>query len=223
MLPKSPLLAVVVGFSCLITLPAFAQNDSKASANAQALVDEAASTMQKLRSDSNFDEMLKKAKGVFFVPSLAKGALVVGGSGGSGVLLAKENGAWRGPAFFTIGSLSIGAQAGGKVGPVAMFLMTDKAVSSFTQSNNFSLSGNATVTVIKWSPAIQGSVGKGDVVIWSGENGLFAGLSLKGSDITADTKEDEAFYHNKQAGTKQIISGEINSEAASKLVAKLPS
>jgi len=224
MLRNVRLVAALAGLSCLLALPAQARNTSRAATDAAAMVNQATETLQKLRTDSNFDNMLKKAKGVFLVPSLAKGAMVIGGSGGSGVLLVRRNATtWSDPAFFSVGSISIGAQAGGKVGPVAMFLMTDKAVSSFTQSNNFSLNGDASVTVVKWSPAVQGSVGKGDVVLWSGENGLFAGFDLKGSDIVADVREDKAFYHNSQAGTKQITSGHINSAAASKLVAELPS
>lgn len=118
------------------------------------------------------------------------------------------------PAFFTIGSISAGAQAGGKEGLVAMFLMTDKAVSSFTQYNNFSLNGNAGLSIVNWSPNAQGSIGKGDVVVWSGQTGLYAGLNINGSDIVADTSENQSFYNNKQAATEQIIANQFNNPSA---------
>jgi len=197
--------------------------NSDAASRAQHTVDASATAIQQMQSNSEFQNLLKQAKGIFIVPELAKGAVVVGGSGGTGALLVHNNGRWTDPAFFTIGSISIGAQAGGKAGPVTFFLMTDKAVAAFTQHNNFSFNGNAGLTIVNWSPTAQGSVGKGDIVVWSGESGLFAGLSISGSDIVADTAEDQAYYKNDQVGTKQIIDNQIHNAQAEKLVTKLPS
>lgn len=103
-----------------------------------------------------------------------------------------------------------------------MFLMTDKAVNAFTQKNNFSLNGNANITVVNWSPNAQGSIGKGDVVVWSGTSGAFAGLDISGTDIVADTAEDQAYY-GKQSGTKQILSREVSNANATKLLSELAS
>jgi lipid-binding SYLF domain-containing protein len=189
---------------------------------AQQVVDQSTNALEQLRSNGDFQNLLKKAKGIFIVPQLAAGAVVVGGSGGTGALLVRNNGRWSDPAFFTIGSISIGAQAGGKAGSVAMLLMTDKAVSSFTQKNNFSLNGNAGLTIVNWSPTSQGSVGKGDVVIWSGQSGLFAGLNVQGSDIVAATAEDHAFYNDNRAGTQEIIADRVTNGSANKLKAALP-
>ena len=137
----------------------------------QQVVDSSANVVRQFNSNPNFTNLLKKAKGVFIVPDLVKGALVVGASGGTGVLVVHDNGRWSDPAFLTVGSISIGAQAGGKAGPVVMFLMSDKAVGDFSQNNNFSLNGNAGLSIVTWSPKAQGSVGKGDVVVWSGQDG----------------------------------------------------
>ena len=209
---------------CVLAAPAFAapQTGGSAGTAAQRLVNSSANTIQQLSSNKNFTKMLRQAKGVFIVPTFAKGAVIVGGSGGTGVLVAHTKTKWSDPAFFTIGSISVGAQAGGKAGPLVMFLMTDKAVSSFTQSNNFSLNGNANLTVANWSPNGQGSIGKGDVVVWSGTSGLFAGLNVSGSDVVADTKEDQAYYKDKQVGTKQIVDQDVTSAQAGKLLAALP-
>ena len=103
-----------------------------------------------------------------------------------------------------------------------MFLMTPRAVGDFTQSNNFSINGNANLTIIKWAPNAQGSVGKGDVVVWSGQNGVFAGLDINGADVHADTGYDEAYYDNGFAQTMQIIESSTNSANASKLLTELP-
>jgi lipid-binding SYLF domain-containing protein len=58
---------------------------------------------------------MKNAKGVMIFPDIIKAALFIGGEGGSGVLMAKQpNGAWSYPAFYTMGSVSFGFQAGGQ-------------------------------------------------------------------------------------------------------------
>lgn len=235
MLSKSKLIATTAILCSALAVPAMAQTNNAANNTAAAstseltaarnVVDNAANSLKEMKSNADFTKLLHQAKGVFIVPEFAKGAVVVGGSGGTGVLVVKKNGTWSDPAFFTIGSISIGAQAGGKAGPIAMFLMTNKAVNDFTQSSNFSLNGNAGLTIVEWSPQGQGSIGKGDVVVWSGTSGLFAGLSVSGSDITADAKEDQAFYRSKQAGTKQIIDNQVASTSPStaKLHRALPS
>jgi lipid-binding SYLF domain-containing protein len=188
---------------------------------AQRIVDQSANTVQQLRSNADFQKLMKQAKGVFIVPELAKGAVIIGGSGGSGALLVRNNEQWSDPAFLTLGSISIGPQVGGKAGPVVMFLMTDKAVANFTTHNNFSLNGNAGLTIVNFSRSGQASLGKGDVVVWSGTSGLFAGLNISGSDVVADTKDDHAFYNNKNAGTKQILDRQFTNAQADELVTKL--
>lgn len=203
--------------------PSASSNTANAKQTAQRVVDESATTIQQLKSNADFKKLTKQAKGIFIVPELAKGAVIVGGSGGTGALLSRSDGKWSDPAFMTIGSISIGPQVGGKAGPVVMFLMTDKALADFTTHNNFSLNGNAGLTVVNFSRSGEASLGKGDVVVWSGTSGLFAGLNISGSDVVADTKDDQAFYDNKTAGTKQILDRQLTNAQADTLLTKLPS
>lgn len=212
--------AAVLSFA--LAGPALAQNNSDAT-GAQKVVAGAAQDIHTLTAGQNFTNLLKRAKGVFIIPTAFKGALVVGGSGGTGVLLVRDNGHWSDPAFLTLGSISIGAQAGAKGGTLVLFLMTDKAVADFTQKNNFSLNANASLAIVKWSPSAQGAAGKGDVIVWSGENGVFAGVDVSGADIHADTGYDKAYYNNKLTNTKEIIQSRISPANASKLMTELPS
>jgi SH3 domain-containing YSC84-like protein 1 len=219
---------------CALAGPAWAQTsksnttqttqstEKDAAQKAQQVIDHAANVLQQLHSNADFQKLAKKAKGIFIVPELASAAIVVGGSGGSGALIVRNGTHWSDPAFFTIGSISIGAQAGGRAGPVAMFLMTDKAVSSFAQKHHFWLNENAELTIVNWSPTALETIGKGDVVMWSGQSGLFAGTNVSGSDVIADSAEDHAYYNNNLAGTKEITGGQFSSPSANKLTSALP-
>lgn len=181
-------------------------------------VRDARQAMKQAKSDQHFADLLSKAKGVFIVPHLTKGAVIAGGQGGSGVLLARRDGHWTDPAFLSIGSISIGPQIGGKSGPVVMVLMSNKALNDFTDRSNFSLNANAGLSIINYGAKGSAGFGKGDVVVWSGQKGAFVGASISGSDVHADQHEDSVFYSRNDVTTRKIIDGKVKSAAADGLV-----
>jgi SH3 domain-containing YSC84-like protein 1 len=213
--------------SFLLIGPALAQNfenygSSSNAVGAQKVLVEAARDIHQLRSNPHFTNLLEKARGVFIVPELVKGALGFGGSGGTGVLVAHSNGHWGNPAFLTIGSFSFGFQAGGEAGPVFIFPMTDKALADFAEESHLFFYGSAGLTIATWRADARFPIGGNDVAVWSGENGAFAGLIVAGSDIHDKTTYDKAYYNNKYTEAKQII-GSRGDPNAGPLLSELPS
>ena len=74
-------------------------------------------------------DLLAKAECVGVFPGLKKGAFVVGGEYGHGVFTCRENNGMMGaPAFFTLGSGSVGWQFGGESADVVLLIMNPTGV-----------------------------------------------------------------------------------------------
>lgn len=178
---------------------------------------EASILIQKIKSQPELADLMQRSKAVFLVPDYGRGGFVVAGQGGDGVLLARTGASeWSAPLFYNIGGISIGLQAGAEGGSVAMFLMTERALNSFKQQNNFSLNADAGLTIINYSARAQGSLGKGDVVIWSDAKGAYAGVSLGVSDIFWDGDETRAYY-GKTVTPAAVINGQVQAPASAEL------
>lgn len=188
-----------------------ARNDA---ADAQARVDKAAAVVDQMKAEPKVNALLREAKGVLVVPDYGKAAWIVGGQGGVGVLTARlESDRWSDPAFYTLGGLSIGFQAGGAAGPVAFILMTDKAVRQFEdRTNRFSLGADAGLTVVAFSDQADIASSNGapaDVVAWSGTKGLFGGVSVGATDVVMNTALDQSYYHNDAVTPREILAGDV--------------
>jgi lipid-binding SYLF domain-containing protein len=158
--------------------------------------------------------LLAKARGVYIVPTYGRAALGVGAEGGSGVLMVKQSkGNWSNPAFFNLGSISLGLQAGAEGGAIALILMNQKAVDSFRNRNNFSLSADAGITVLNFARMAQGTT-TGDVVAWSGSTGLFGNAATVAvNDIRYNQRLTEAYYGKPMTALQAIDSTEPNPQA----------
>lgn len=189
--------------------------------SAQQLVNQSASVVDKMKADPHLVDLMKKAKGLFIVPDFGRGALVVGASGGGGVLSVAENGTWSDPAFYNFGAVSLGAQAGGAGGPVVFLLMNQHAVNAFKNHNKFSLNANAGLSIITYSAEARASTTPRDVVVWSDTAGAYAGATISVSDIVWNGADNQAYY-GQSADLTKILNGSVNNLGANKLKDVLP-
>src|SRR3989442_11782712 len=95
------------------------------------LVEKATLAVENLAADANMAplrDLAKRAKGMFIAPQLLKAAFVVGASGGSGVLVVRDekSGEWQGPAFYTLGGTSLGLQIGAEASGGGVLAMTGR-------------------------------------------------------------------------------------------------
>ena len=177
-------------------------------------VSDAVGVVHTMSNETGMPALLGRARGVFIVPTYGRAALGVGGAGGAGVLMVRQaDGAWGNPVFFDTGGLSIGLQAGVEGGPIALVLLNQKAVDSFRNRNNFSLSADAGLTVVNFARMAQGSTA-GDVVAWSGSKGLFGNAATVGiNDVRYNQRLTEAYYGKPMTALQAIDSKETNAQA----------
>jgi SH3 domain-containing YSC84-like protein 1 len=163
---------------------------------AQAIVDKAKASISTLAIDPNlpaFKGYAAKAKGILIVPTMIKAGFIIGGSGGSGVLLIRQadGKSFSPPAFYTLGSVTFGLQIGGEVSELALLLMTDDAVDSFL-TTSVKLGGDVSVAA--------GPVGIGakaqivDVWAFSRTQGLYGGLNVEGAVVDVRDQWNQEYY-----------------------------
>ena len=178
---------IAVGMFLTSYTPAMASDRDRV----QLLVDKARITLSDLVNDPNYvwlHDNIKHAKGVLIFPQVIKGGFIWGGSGGTGLFLARDErtGNWSEPAFYTLGSVTFGLQIGGAASEVVMLAMTQKAIDSMF-SSSFKLGGEASVAL---GPVGGGAKAQTDVpsvtadfLTFAKSKGLYAGLNLEGAVI----------------------------------------
>jgi lipid-binding SYLF domain-containing protein len=165
--------------------------------DAEMLVAKAKTTIQSVVADSDFASLrpaLASARGVLIFPQVLKAGFVLGGSGGSGVLLARDaaSGAWTGPAFYTMGSASIGFQAGAQAAEMVMVVTSQKALDSL-YTNKVNLGGDASVALAS-KGAGRGANVTADFIVYSKVKGAFAGVSVDGSVLDVRQGLNSGYY-----------------------------
>ena len=223
-LHRAWLAALLVAGALILT----SLNPAGAATKPEELVEKAALTVEKLMIDPNLPELqryMENAQGVLIIPQLFKGGLIVGGEGGSGVLLVKgSDGSWSSPAFYTLGGASFGLQIGGQMSEVVFTIMNDGAVQAILD-NQFKLGADASVAV--------GPIGKGveastttnfsdDIYAFSKSVGLFGGGVLEGAAIVKRTNWNELYYAAGANPQKILVERMYFNPHADRLRASLP-
>ncbi|GGG58197.1 lipid-binding SYLF domain-containing protein [Bizionia arctica] len=111
----------------LITVGVTAQN----SKDKEVMADAQKAKTALLEKDPGLEKFFDTASGYVIFPSIGKGALIIGGAMGNGVVY--ENGVAIGMS--NIKKLSVGIQAGGQALTEVIFFETDEALNEFKQGN----------------------------------------------------------------------------------------
>jgi lipid-binding SYLF domain-containing protein len=162
-----------------------------------------------------------RARGVLIAPEVVKAGFIIGGSGGRGVLLGRDSasGKWRGPVFYTLATASVGFQAGIAASENITLVMTEKGLNTLL-ATSVKLGGDASVAA--------GPVGAGassdvttDFVAFARSKGVYGGVNLDGTVITANNDWNNAYYGKSVLAPDVLVKGSVQNKQADKLLAQV--
>jgi SH3 domain-containing YSC84-like protein 1 len=163
------------------------------------------------------NSITKKAVCIGVIPGVKKGALIVGGQYGQGVVTCHTAHGWSGPVFIRLAGGSFGLQAGGEATDLVIVAVNDKGFQALLHSK-FKIGGDASAAAGPVGRDTQASTDiamKAELLTWSRAQGLFAGIDLTGDSISQNTDDTKTLY-GAEHSFEQILHGSVPAPAASK-------
>lgn len=219
------LIAVVIGsgaFASKSTAGAKGDNETTDRLNAAADV---VSEMMGAPDKGIPKDLLDKAACVVVVPSVKKGAFIIGAKYGRGFIVCrhKSGSGWSAPGGVRIEGGSFGLQIGGSATDVVMLLMNQSAIDKLL-SSKFTIGADASAAagpVGRTASAQTDAQLHAELLTYSRAQGLFAGVSLDGATLRPDDDANKAMYGKKMANRDVVLGTTKAPATAAKLIAEL--
>jgi lipid-binding SYLF domain-containing protein len=204
----------------LASLPVLADDAS----DAKAVVDKATVTVNTFAKDADhasLPALMAKAKAVLVYPQIIEGGFVIGGSGGTGVLLVRDpaTGNFSAPAFYTMGGISIGLLASGQAAEVMLLVNTQKALDSML-STKVKLGAGVSIAVGPKGAGQAASV-TADIISYARAKGAYASMALDGQVIEVRDKLNAAYYGKALSPVDILVKKSATNPASAPLQAAL--
>ena len=156
------------------------------------------------------DSVMRNATCVAVVPSLKKGALIVGAQYGQGVVTCKTGAGWSAPVFIRMIGGSYGLQIGGEGTDLVLVAVNDRGMQDLLKSK-FKIGADAA--------AVAGPVGRtaeastdwklnAELLTYSRSKGLLVGINLDGTSVSQNTEDTDLFYGVTHP-TREILNGTV--------------
>src|SRR5580698_24848 len=154
--------------------------------------------------------ILQQATCVAVVPGMLKGAFVFGGQYGQGVVTCRTGHGWSAPVFIRMAGGSFGFQIGGQSTDLILVAVNDRGFQDLLK-NKFKIGGDASAAAGPVGRAGQASTDwkmNAELLSYSRNKGLFAGIDLVGTSVSQN-KEDTEVYYGQPHSFESILKGEV--------------
>jgi SH3 domain-containing YSC84-like protein 1 len=203
----------LIGALTLAAITAGTASAQSLSTKSSDRITEAATVLKEIHAvpDKDIPQALwDKAACVIVIPSLKKGAFIVGGEFGKGLMSCRHNGAWSAPIFMELEKGSWGFQIGGESIDLVLLVMTPNAINKML-GNKVALGADAAIAggpVGRSAQAATDGQLKAEVLSYSRAQGLFAGIDLSGGILKPDT-DDNADLYGKNVVARDVVQGSM--------------
>ena len=158
--------------------------------------------------------LLERAYGIVVIPRVIKGALIIGGRGGKGVMAVRNpDGSWSNPVFVTLAGANVGFQWGVQSTDLVLVLMSRSSVEGIA-GGKVTLGTDASVAagpVGRSAGAATDATFSAQILSYARNEGIFAGVAIDGSVISVDGKANASAYGVSDILASQILEGKVAS------------
>ncbi|MGO9775246.1 MAG: lipid-binding SYLF domain-containing protein [Terracidiphilus sp.] len=141
-------------------------------------------------------DILERATCVAVVPGMIKGAFVFGGQYGQGVVTCRTGQGWSAPVFIRMAGGSWGLQIGGQSTDLVLVAVNDRGLQDLLK-NKFKIGGDASAAAGPVGRAGQASTDwkmNAELLSYSRNKGLFAGIDLDGTSVSQNSEDTEIYF-----------------------------
>src|SRR5271154_903066 len=205
---------------CALFIPALAAD----SGTEQDRVEQSGHVLKEILNipDDIPQDLLDKAECIIVLPSVKKAAFGVGASYGRGVMICRGGvsytGPWGPPALYALEGASIGFQLGGQATDFVLLVMNPAGARSLL-SSKVKLGADASAAAGPKGRTAEGAtdiVMTAEILSYSRNKGLFAGISLEGSTLRSDGSANEKLYGQKLDAKDIIVDHKVAIPACAK-------
>jgi lipid-binding SYLF domain-containing protein len=175
-------------------------------------------------------DLLDKAECVIIIPSVLKAAFGIGGDYGRGAMACRSGehfmGKWGAPTMIALEGGSVGFQLGGQATDFVILVMNPRGANAIL-SSKVKLGADASAAAGPKGRTAEGAtdiVMNAEILSYSRNKGLFAGISLEGSTLRSDGSANQKLYGRRLTAKEIIREGKVGVPAcAHQLVSLLNS
>jgi lipid-binding SYLF domain-containing protein len=181
--------------------------------NLQARIDAAKLVLDEImaaKDNSIPMNILQQATCVAVVPGMIKGALVFGGQYGQGVVTCRTGHGWSAPVFIRMAGGSWGLQIGGQSTDLVLVAVNERGFQDLLK-NKFKIGGDASAAAGPVGRSGQASTDwkmNAELLSYSRNKGLFAGIDLDGTSVSQNY-EDTELYYGQPHKFESILKGNV--------------
>lgn len=206
------ILSSILVMAFLLTNNAYADDET----SQQELLKDARLVVEEIMSTPDLEipsGLMSKAKAVIIFPAMLKGGFLIGIRYGKGVATVRDSktGQWGPPSFITTLGGSFGFQVGAQAVDLILIITSEKGIKGLL-TNNFTLGGDIAIAagpVGRYAEMGVDILLQGDMYSYSRSQGIFGGVSLKGTIIKPNVSYNEEYYEAELTHEEIMIDGKV--------------